>query len=84
MRFETMYNKLEEVAYNYKFNLSEVFTIWDLYTNKELRWCEANSSDVDLAIRLGGKNLYDFCREDSLAKVDRYFRFKRYKKTGGC
>lgn len=81
MRFDTMYNKLTITAQKYDFQISEVITIWDDYTNKEMNWCSKHSSKEDLAIKINNVNLYDFCRENSLEKVNRYFKFKNYMRN---
>ena len=73
MRFSTMYKKLEDIAETYDKPLSNVVTVWDLVTNKKMRRYAVFAND-DLAIINNQKNPYDFCREEALAVVARYYK----------
>ena len=70
MRFETMYNKLEDIAYRNYLPLSTVITKWDLSTNKLLKKYNKKSDSLNSS----NHSEYDVCREKAIEIVSRYYR----------
>jgi hypothetical protein len=67
-----MFDTLTKIAYTYNEPLHEVNTTWESYADKHMKTIDTLVKDVRWS------NAFDYCRQEALPKVDRYYRFKKY------